>query len=98
MGLSREEATKLKDRLVTDFMGAARCFDPGGMNSVAVTNVSDGKFIKQGPNNLAVEVGTKAPLTASFKKEIEDCAADVLGRRPAADELRYIVNPPYRPS
>ena len=97
MGLSREEAIKLKERLAADFMGAARCFDPGGMNSVAVTNVSDGKFIKVGPNNMAVEVGTKQPLTASFQKEIEDTAEDVLGRRPTAEELRYIVNSPYIP-
>jgi hypothetical protein len=97
LGLSREEAIRLKDRLAADFMSAARCFDPAGMNSVAVTNVLDGRFIKTGPNSLAVEVGTKQPLTESFKKEIEDCAADVLGRRPSAEDMRYIVNPPYRP-
>lgn len=97
MGLSREEAMRLKDRLAADFMNAARIFDPAGMNSVAVTNVTDGKYIKLGPNNLAVEVGTKQPLTKVFKKEIEDCAADVLGRRPSAEDMRYIVNLPYRP-
>lgn len=96
MGLSREEAIKLKERLAADFMGAARCFDPGGMNSVAVTNVSDGKFIKVGPNNLAVQVGTKQPVSPEFRKEIEASAEAALGRKLLPEDLQYTVNPPYR--
>lgn len=97
MGLSREEASRLKDRLAADFMNAARCFEPGAVNCLAVTNALDGDFIKQGPNNLAVEIGTKQPVSDAFRAEIEASATAALGRKLAADDLQYRVNPPYRP-
>lgn len=97
MGLSREEAIRLKDRLAADFMNAARCFEPGAVNCLAVTNALDGKYLKQGPNSLAVQIGTKQPVSPEFQKEIEASATAALGRKPAPDDLQYTVNPPYRP-
>lgn len=97
MGLSREEATRLKDRLAADFMNAARCFEPGAVNCLAVTNVLiDGKYLKQGANSLSVQVGTKQPVSPEFRKEIEASAEAVLGRKPLPEDLQYTVNPPYR--
>jgi uncharacterized protein YllA (UPF0747 family) len=87
MALSREEASRVKDSIVAEFMSAARVFDEGGVNCVAVTN-SDVDW-----RNPAVDISTKKPLTPEFKKEIEECAEKVLGRKPVRGDLIFRTQP-----
>ncbi|TVQ83668.1 MAG: hypothetical protein EA357_05450 [Micavibrio sp.] len=86
MALSREEASRVKDSIVAEFMSAARIFDEDGVNCVGITN-SDVDW-----RNPAVDIGTKKPLTLQLKKEIEGCAEKTLGRKPVRGDLIFRTN------
>lgn len=90
MSLSRDEATKLKDSIVEEFMRAARAFDRDGVNIVGITN-SDVDW-----RDPAVYVGTKGPLSQELKREIESCAEKTLGRKTKRGELLFNVNGGYK--